>query len=292
MPDDPLPGFEESYRLHRRFDRLGRLVGDEAMTRLFGARVLVVGLGGVGSHAAMALARSGVGWLGLVDFDAVCATNLNRQVQARVGTAGRLKAEVLAEQVLALHPQARAEAIPRFFDADSADELLGSGEYTVDWVVDAIDNVTTKCLLLALCRERGIPVVCATGAAGRMDPTQIRVDDLARTRQDPLAAMVRKLLRRQHDFPAKAPWGIPAVYTLEPIREPVALHYDGGRGFRCVCPGPREHHSCDQRRVIYGTAGFVTAAFGLACASVVVRGIASSTDLPAHSPKSQAPPSP
>ncbi len=272
MSDETLPSFEQSYRLHRRFDRLGRLVGDEAMTRLFAARVLVIGLGGVGSHAAVALARSGVGWLGLVDFDQVCATNVNRQVQAREGAAGRSKAQVLAEYIRSIHPQVQAEPMHRFYDSASAEALLG--EPAVDWVVDAIDNVTTKCHLLASCRERGIPVVCSTGASGRMDPTALRVADLAETRLDPLAATVRKLLRKHHGFAAEGPWGIPAVYSLERVREPEQLRYDGGRGFRCVCPGPREHHSCDQRRVIYGTAGFVTGAFGLACASVVVRGIA------------------
>jgi tRNA A37 threonylcarbamoyladenosine dehydratase len=144
----------------------------------------------------------------------------------------------------------------------------------VDFVVDAIDNVTTKCHLLATCRQRGIPVVCATGASGRLDPTAIRSDDLSRTRLDPLAAMVRKVLRKHHGFTKDGPWGIPAVYSLEPVRDPEVLHYDGGRGFRCVCPGPKEHHSCDKRRVVYGTAGFVTGAFGLACASLVVRSLA------------------
>jgi len=274
MPDETVPSFDDSYKLHRRFDRLGRLVGDAGMERLFGARVLVVGVGGVGSHVAVALARSGVGRIGLVDFDVICATNVNRQVQSREGTAGQSKVQVLAEYLRSIHSQVLVEPIPRFYDADCADELLGPPEApTVDFVVDAIDNLTTKCHLLATCHGRGIPVVCATGASGRIDPTAIRTDDLARTRQDPLAAMVRKLLRKQHGFPKGGPWGIPAVYSLEPIREPIAPHYDGGRGFRCMCPGPREHHTCDKRRVIYGTAGFVTGAFGLACASVVVRGL-------------------
>ncbi len=274
MTDTPLPSFDDHYKLHRRFDRLGRLVGDAGMERLFASRVMVIGIGGVGSHAAVALARSGVGTVALVDFDVICATNVNRQIQSREGTAGKPKVDVLAEYIRSIHPQVVAEPIPRFYDADCADELLGPpGEPAVDFVVDAIDNLTTKCHLLATCRERGIPVVCATGASGRIDPTAIRSADLADTRLDPLAAMVRKLLRKNHGFEKKGPWGIPAVYSIEPIREPVELHYDGGRGFRCMCPGPREHHTCEKRRVIYGTAGFVTGAFGLACASAVVRGL-------------------
>ncbi len=275
MAHEPLPSFEEDYKLHRRFDRLGRLVGDAGMERLFAARVMVVGVGGVGSHAAVALARSGVGVLRLVDFDVVCATNVNRQVQAREGAAGKPKVTELARYLTSIHPQVRPDPIRRFYDADCADELLGPpGAPAVDWVVDAIDNVTTNCHLLATCRARGIPVVCATGASGRIDPTAIRRADLAQTKLDPLAAMVRKVLRRHHGFPKDGPWGIPAVYSIEPVREPEVLCYDGGRGFRCVCPGPKDHHSCDKRRVIYGTAGFVTGAFGLAAASVVVRGLA------------------
>jgi tRNA A37 threonylcarbamoyladenosine dehydratase len=277
MVHDPLPSFDDQYRLHRRFDRLGRLVGDEGMARLFAARVLVVGVGGVGSHAAVALARSGVGWLGLVDFDVICATNVNRQVQAREGSAGKPKVTELATYIRSIHPQVHAEPIGRFYDAECADDLLGPpGRPAVDFVVDAIDNVTTKCHLLATCHARGVPVVCATGASGRIDPTAVRTADLAATKLDPLAAMVRKVLRKHHGFPKGGPWGIPAVYSIEPVREPEVLHYDGGRGFRCVCPGPKEHHSCDKRRVIYGTAGFVTGAFGLACAATVVRGITGS----------------
>jgi tRNA A37 threonylcarbamoyladenosine dehydratase len=274
MSRHDLPSFDERYKLHRRFDRLGRLVGDQGMERLFGARVAVIGVGGVGSHAAVALARSGVGRIDLVDFDVICATNVNRQIQSREGTAGKRKVDVLADYIHGLHPAVHAEPVPRFYDAGCADEILGPPEApAVDWVVDAIDNLTTKCHLLATCRARGIPVVCACGASGRMDPTAIRSADLAETKLDPLAAMVRKILRRHHGFDKAGPWGIPAVFSLEAAREPEELCYDGGRGFRCMCPGPREHHTCEQRRVIYGTAGFVTGAFGLACASVVVRGL-------------------
>ncbi len=264
------------YRLHRRFDRIGRLLGDEAMVRLFDSHVLVVGLGGVGSHAAEALARSGVGRLTLVDFDVVCTTNTNRQVQALADTVGQPKARVLAERLRRVNPQAEVRAVPLFYEARIADRLLDGGSLgRPDFVVDAIDNVTTKCHLLAACRERGQPVVCATGASGRLDPTRVAVADLADTTVDRLAFTVRKLLRQKHGFPRRGPFGIPAVYSTEPLRDPVELHYDGGNGFRCVCPGhdDKAHHTCDARHVIWGTAGFVTAAFGLAAASVVVRAL-------------------
>ena len=266
---------EDNYKLHRRFDRIGRLVGDAAMERLFNSRVTVVGLGGVGSFAAEALARSGVGHLTLVDFDLVCVTNANRQLQAMRGTVGKPKATVLAERLRLINPHATIKAVPLFYEARLADKLLPPD---TDYVVDAIDNVTAKCHLLATCRERGIPVVCSTGASGRWDPTAIQVADLADTYVDALGKMVRKLLRRQYDFPRKGPFGIPAVFSTEPQTQPVELHYDGGNGFRCVCPNnENDVHTCEDRNVIWGTAGFVTGSFGMTAASVVVRNLAEGT---------------
>ncbi|HZS41495.1 MAG TPA: tRNA threonylcarbamoyladenosine dehydratase [Polyangia bacterium] len=263
---------ETAYRLHRRFDRIGRLAGDAGMARLFGAHVTVIGLGGVGSFAVEALARSGIGRLTLVDFDRVCVTNSNRQLQAVQGAIAKPKAAALAERARLINPQARVEPIMQFYSARTADEILGARP---DWVVDAIDNVTAKCHLLASCKQRAINVVTSTGAAGRWDPTAIRVVDLAETRIDPLSDAVRRTLRQKYDFPPKGPFGIPAVYSSEPPAEPRELHYDGSDGFRCVCPGGKnEFHSCEERRVIYGTAGFVTGAFGLTAASVVVKAIA------------------
>lgn len=268
-PDDPV---EDSYRLHRRFDRMGRLFGEPAMGRLFSAHVMVIGLGGVGSFAAESLARSGVGRLTLVDFDRVCVTNTNRQLQAQKGTVGKYKAQVLAERLGLVNPQAEVRAVPRFYDADTAAQILAAGP---DYIVDAIDNVTAKCHLLATCRRLRLPVVSATGASGRADPTALRIADLAETRVDPLAAEVRKILRRKHGFPQEGPFGVQAVFSVEHPRAPAELRYDEGEGFRCVCPGGKnEFHSCEERRVIYGTASFVTGAFGLFCASVVVRALA------------------
>jgi tRNA A37 threonylcarbamoyladenosine dehydratase len=263
---------ETAYRLHRRFDRIGRLVGDAGMERLLGAHVMVVGLGGVGSFAVEALARSGIGTLTLVDFDRVCVTNTNRQLQAVQGAIAKPKAALLAERVRLINPQATARPEAIFYSAKSADTLLAARP---DFVVDAIDNVTAKCHLLATCKARQIPVVCSTGASGRMDPTAIAVVDLADTKIDPLADAVRRTLRQKYDFPPRGPFGIAAVYSTEPPAEPQELHYDGGEGFHCVCPGgTNDFHSCEERRVIYGTAGFVTGSFGLACASVVVRALA------------------
>ncbi len=281
-PRDTAPGAErpstdaelEEYKLHRRFDRMGRLVGDDKMRRLLDAHVLVVGLGGVGSFAAESLARSGVGTLTIVDFDDVCITNFNRQLHAVDGTVGKNKATVMAERLRAINRRADVRAHPVPYNADTAQTLLAPRpDFVPDFVIDAIDHVTSKCHLLATCRERAIPVVSATGSGGRLDPTQVKVADLAHTTGDPLARALRGILRTRYGFPsAGAPFGIPAVYSTEAHTDPVDLHYDKGQGFRCVCPqGQNEFFTCDARNTIYGNASFVTGTFGLVCASVAVR---------------------
>lgn len=265
------PALDDRYRLHRRFDRMGRLVGDSGMERLFRAHAMVVGLGGVGSFAAEGLARSGVGTLTLVDFDQVCVTNANRQLHALKGTVGRPKAEVMAERMRAINPAALVFAREQFYSASTSDDLLSEAP---DVVIDAIDNLTAKAHLVAACRARGLPLVVCTGASGRMDPMRIKTADLAETRVDPLARELRAMLRKHHGFPDEGPFGVPAVYTDEAPREPVDLGYDRGLGFRCVCPGGDNGlHTCDRRNRIYGTAGFVTGALGLAAASLAVRAL-------------------
>ncbi len=277
MTNQTLPPVDEDYKLHRRFDRIGRLVGDRGMAKLFGSRVAVIGLGGVGSFAAESLARSGVGCLDLVDFDLVCITNSNRQLQAMKGTIGKSKAEVLAERLSMVNPKAQVNAVQFFYNDRTSERILKPEGQPLDFVVDAIDNVTAKCHLLATCRELGIPVVCSTGASGRFDPTCIEVGDLAKTKVDPLARDVRKILRTQYNFPTgKRKFQIPAVFSTEEPAQPQELTYDNGEGFRCVCPGGSNGmHSCEKRAVIYGTAGFVTGTFGMVCASVVVKSLVS-----------------
>ncbi len=260
-----------TYKLHRRFDRMGRLIGDTGMERLFASHVMVVGLGGVGSWAAESLARSGVGKLTIVDFDLICVTNANRQLHALRGTTGKQKAAVMAERLRLINPRLEVIAEPVFYNAESSAALMAHGP---DLVIDAIDNLAAKTHLIATCRAAGVPLVVSGGASGRMDPTQIRVADLNAVIHDPFLAATRKLLRKNHEFPQgdKLPWGITAVHSLEAPADPVELHYDNGEGFRCVCPhGGNDLHGCMHRNVIYGTAGFVTGAFGLACASAAVR---------------------
>lgn len=263
------PEGEAGYRLHRRFDRMGRLVGDAGMRRLLNAHVMLFGVGGVGSWAAEALARSGVGRITIIDFDLVCVTNANRQLHALKGATGKAKVDVMAERLRLIHPTAQVEALSSFYEAKSSDELLGRKP---DLVIDAIDNISAKSHLIASCRARGIPLVVSGGASGRMDPTAITESDMTQVKGDPFLAAVRKMLRKHHDFPRDELWGIRCIHSLESAADPVPLEYDAGTGFRCVCPqGDNGKHTCDERNLIYGTAGFVTGAFGLACSAAAVR---------------------
>jgi tRNA threonylcarbamoyladenosine dehydratase len=266
------PSEADVYKLHRRFDRMGRLIGDEPMQALMQSHVMVIGLGGVGSWAAESLARSGVGKVTLVDFDEVCVTNTNRQLHALSGMVGTKKVEAMATRLKAINPGMQVNPIVKFYNADHCSEIF---ESRPDFVIDAIDNLTAKCHLLAFCRKQSIPVVCSTGSAGRLDPGQIKVADLSQTETDPLAREVRRILRQKHSFPPEGQaFGIPAVFSVEPHRQPFSLTYDRGRGFQCVCPqGDNEFHTCDDRNVILGSASFVTGAFGLFCASVAVRSL-------------------
>lgn len=255
----------------RRFDRLGRLVGEENLRRLARAHVLIVGVGGVGSWAAEALARSGIGILTLTDYDDVCITNFNRQLHALDGRIGAPKAGVMAERLRQINPAADIRVLDTFYRADTAQAVFATQP---DFVIDAIDCVTSKCHLLAFCRNHGIPAVCSTGSGGRLDPTRIEVADLSATDVDPLARVVRKILRRDHAFPreGKGLFGIAAVFSREEPAAPHEMAYDHGKGTRCFCARrTSEFMNCDDRNLILGTAAFVTGAFGLHCAAVAVR---------------------
>lgn len=260
---------ENKYLLHRRFDRMGRLVGDQSMEKLFNSHVMVIGLGGVGGWAAESLARSGVGRITLVDFDDICVTNTNRQIQAMQNQVGVKKAIALAERLSKINPQLIVEPIVEFYREETSEMIL---ERKPDWVFDCIDNITAKCHLLGECRRRNQKVVTCGGAGGRMDPLKIRIADLADTSEDPLLQQVRKTLRQRHEFPRDGVFGIPCVYSEESLLEPMELHYDQGKGFRCVCPkGQNDFHSCERRNIIYGSASFLTGSFGFAMAAHVIR---------------------
>lgn len=265
MQSDQLPGEDPG----RRFDRVLRLVGPDAYARLRRAHVMVIGCGGVGSWAAEAVARSAFGRVTLVDFDAVCVRNFNRQLQALEGTVGRPKVEVLAERLRLIDPGARIDAVAKPFSEETHKEILADRP---DFIIDAIDHVTSKCFLINHCRSEGIPFVVSTGSGARLDPTQVRVTDLARTEMDPLAKALRKILKKKYSFPRSGLFGVRAVCSLEKPSEPFDVEGESDCKSRCVCPGGQsDFQCCAQKSVVLGTGVFVTAAFGLACAAEAVR---------------------
>jgi tRNA threonylcarbamoyladenosine dehydratase len=207
--------------LRQRFAGIDRLYGAGAVARLAAARVAVVGMGGVGSWLAEALARSGVGQLRLVDADDICVSNTNRQLPALDGQYGRNKAEAMAERCRAINPAIGVEALPVFLSAGNMATLLGEG---VDLVLDACDSFRVKVELVAWCRRRKLPLVVSGSAGGRTDPTLVRLRDLSRTEHDALLALVRKKLRAEFNFPKNRDryFGVPAVYSLENVQYPQA----------------------------------------------------------------------
>ena len=253
---------------HRRFDRAARLLGDAGIARLAASTVTVFGVGGVGSFAAEALARTGVGRLILVDFDRICVTNVNRQLHAMKGTLGKPKVHVMAERLRLVNPDAVIETREAFYGPETAAQLLVPEP---DVAIDAIDNMAAKMHLIATCLRDKIRIVSAMGAAARMDPTQVRVADLSETRVDPFARALRHNLRKKYGFDFSRPCGVRAVYSEEPPREPVELAYDDG-AFRCVCPGGENGlNDCEHRNRVEGSLAFVPSVFGMTMASVAVQ---------------------
>jgi tRNA A37 threonylcarbamoyladenosine dehydratase len=248
-----------------RFGGMGRLYGRDALERLAQAHVAVIGVGGVGSWTVEALARSGVGHLTLIDMDDVCITNTNRQLPAIDGEMGRPKVMVLEERVRRINPGVQVTAVPEFFLEGTADRLLEPG---YDWVVDAVDRMSIKALIIDKAVARGCRVLTIGGAGGRRDPTQIRRADLGRTGGDVLLKQVRKQLRRTHGWARGAGnnYGVPAVFSAEPQVFPQA---DG-----TVCEVPEEGENLRMDCASgYGAASFVTGAFGFTAAAEIVQRI-------------------
>ena len=253
---------------HRRFDRAARLLGDDGIAKLGAATVTVFGVGGVGSFAAEALVRSGVGRVILVDYDRICVTNVNRQLHAMKGTLGKPKAEVMAERLRLINPDAVIEARGEFYGAETSARLLVPEP---DVVIDAIDNIAAKMHLIATCVREKLRCVSAMGAAARLDPTQVRVADLSETKVDPFARDLRRNLRRKHGIDCTRRVGVWAVYSEEPPLAPHELAYDDG-AFRCVCPGGMNGvNDCEHKNRVEGSIAFVPSVFGMTMASMAVK---------------------
>ena len=250
-----------------RFRGFRQLVGPLAFERVANASVCVVGLGGVGSWVVEALARSAVGQLTIVDLDDVCVTNVNRQIHALTETVGAAKADVLAERVLSINPACKVAAVKCFLTENTSDSVLSSG---FDLVIDTIDRVEHKALLLAECVKRRIAVVTVGSGGDRLDPQAAAVCDLARTIHDPLLQCTRKMLRQRYGFPKgeRARFMIPCVYA--PLQRGPAIHKEINNAELCNAPvtesGTRK--SCNDG---LGSAVFMTGTLGFMAAAEAIR---------------------
>lgn len=246
-----------------RFNGVDRLYGVGSLARLAQAHVCVIGIGGVGSWAVEALARSGIGRMTLIDADEVCVSNTNRQLHALDGYYGRPKVAVMAERARAIHPGIHIDAIEEFVTPASLARLLDRG---YDLVLDCCDAFRVKVEMIAWCRRRKLALITCGSAGGRTDPTLIAVRDLAKTEHDAMLALVRKKLREEFNFPRgpKRYFGVQAVYSRENVRYPQA---DGS-----VCgtrPGQTESLKLDCGGGL-GAVTHVTAAFALVAVSRAV----------------------
>lgn len=248
----------------QRFGGTARLYGQPALALFSQAHICVIGIGGVGSWAAEALARSGIGAITLIDMDDVCITNTNRQIHALTSSVGQAKTAIMAERILAINPECRVTCIDDFITPDNIATLI---PHDFSYVIDAIDSVRPKAALLAYCRRYKIPVITTGGAGGQIDPTTITVVDLAKTIQDPLAAKLRERLKQQFNVVrnSKGKLGIDCVFSSEPLRYPQP---DGSVcASRSTAEGPTR---LDCQRGL-GAATMVTATFGFVAVAHVLK---------------------
>lgn len=223
------------------------LVGDKGLDILQNAHVLVVGLGGVGSYAAEALCRAGIGTLTIVDGDVVDPTNRNRQLQALATTHGQSKAKLMEDRLTQINPHVKLNVIAEFQDPEKMIALL---QQKFDYVIDAIDSITPKINLIKTCKELGLNIVSSMGAGGKMDPTQLKVVDVSKTYHCPMAYYIRKRLKAEG-----IKKGVKAVFSTElPLKESI-MKTDG----------------TNYKKSAYGTISYIPAVFGMTCASVVIR---------------------
>lgn len=207
-----------------RFGGIARLYGQQGADFLKDAHFCVIGIGGVGSWVAEALARNGIGNITLIDLDDICVTNINRQIHALTDNIGLSKVEVMAERIKQINPECQINVIEDFVTTDNLQELL-SMNYC--YVIDAIDSVDIKTKIIAFCKRNKTPIITIGGAGGQIDPSKISLCDLSQTYQDPLLAKVKNQLRREFNFPradikkaSKRKFSIDAVFSTEQLRYP------------------------------------------------------------------------
>jgi len=255
------------------FQRTELLLGPKTMDALWNTRVILFGVGGVGSWCAEALVRSGIGHLAIVDSDCVCVTNVNRQVQALPGTVGRIKVEVLAQRLREISPAADIRVFPIAYDESTSDSFELE---TYDYVLDAIDSLSHKLGLIRKALSMGRQLYSSMGASARLDPTRVRVGSLWKTRDCPLAMRVRKRLRH-HGITRE----ITVVYSEEVPMESLETSDCGTPSCHCPRRAVSEsgevvdaHEWCSSKKYINGSVMPVVAAFGMGLASLVIRDVA------------------
>jgi tRNA A37 threonylcarbamoyladenosine dehydratase len=262
---------------------IARLYGPQAPARLAQAHVVILGLGGVGSWAAEALVRSGLGSLTLVDPDDVCISNIGRQVHTLYSTVGQPKVMAMANRLRDIAPHCKINPIATFFDSDSAHSIVTQNK--TDFVFDAIDRLKNKLLAIELCRQNDIPFLISGAAGGKASPWDVRIDDLSRCIYDPLLMRLRKNMRRHQLAPrGKKLMHIPCVFSAAPMRY---VDPDGG-----ICsvktPGQIPKLDCHQG---LGVAAAVTGTFGLFAAAYILEKIVSDK-VAVHDDRFSHPPTP
>lgn len=207
-----------------RFGGIARLYGIHGAAILQQAHFCVIGIGGVGSWVAEALARNGIGQITLIDLDDICTTNINRQIHALTDTIGESKVEVMSARIKLINPDCQVNIIEDFVTTENLNELMA---LQYDYVIDAIDSVDIKTRLIAHCKRNKMPIITVGGAGGQIDPSKIAITDLSKTYQDPLLAKVKNQLRREFNFPraditkaSKRKFSIDAVFSTEQLRYP------------------------------------------------------------------------
>jgi tRNA A37 threonylcarbamoyladenosine dehydratase len=249
--------------LERRFGGLRRLYGEAGYARIRAAHAAVVGVGGVGSWAAEALARSGVGALTVIDLDHVSESNINRQVQALGRTIGQAKVDALRDRIADIHPGCAVTTVDAFVESDNWPGLL-AGPVAV--LIDACDNVRAKAVLAAWARRTGTPIVIVGAAGGKRGAERVEVADLADVTHDPMLASLRQVLRKRHGAPRSGALALPCVFSREPVAMPIdeacAVQGDGpGEGeSEARVDGSLNCHG-------YGSSVAVTATFGMVAAA-------------------------
>jgi tRNA A37 threonylcarbamoyladenosine dehydratase len=246
-----------------RFGGTQRLYGIIGTDILAKSHVCVVGIGGVGSWVAEALARTALGQITLIDLDDICVTNTNRQIHALENTVGQAKVDVMAHRIKLINPDSVVHSVEDFVSPDNVAQLIPT---SFDYVVDATDSIKAKAAMIAHCKRNKIPIITIGGAGGQIDPTQIAVTDLSKTIQDPLAAKLRSELRRFYNFTTnpKRRFGIDCVYSTEQLRYPKA---DGSVSMNKTLIDGSVKLDCNNG---FGAGVAVTATFGFVAAARVI----------------------